>query len=224
LENFAMTGSFDTRTSTDFAAHALGVERADARVLTCMLDVVDYGILLVGADSSVSFANRAARLELDASHPLQLDRHKLTVRLQQDAAPLREALDAALGRGLQRLLTLGQGAQTRVSVAILPADGAGAAASTDAIVVLGKRSVCGELSADAFARQHRLTPAELKVLKLLCAGHHATDIAKLQGVALTTIRTQISSVRDKTGAASIGALVRCVARLPPLASRQLLAA
>ena len=39
-----------------------------------------------------------------------------------------------------------------------------------------------------------------------------------QGVALSTVRTQINSIRAKTGAASIRALVRQVAVLPPLVS------
>ena len=140
----------------------------------------------------------------------------------QDAALLRDALDAALRRGVQRLLTVGPDAQSKVSVAVLPADRAGGGVSPEAIVVLGKRSVCGELSTEAFARQHGLTAAELRVLKLLCEGHQATEIAQRHSVALSTVRTQISSVRDKIGAPNIGALVRCLARLPPLVNRLLL--
>jgi DNA-binding CsgD family transcriptional regulator len=43
-----------------------------------------------------------------------------------------------------------------------------------------------------------------------------TLIAQTQGVAVSTVRTQIGSIRAKTGAASISALVRQVAVLPPL--------
>lgn len=102
---------------------------------------------------------------------------------------------------------------------MLPIEDAGLGPPAQAVVVMGKRAVCGELSAEAFARQHGLTPAELRVLKQLCAGHPAAEIAMMRSVALTTVRTQISSVRDKTGSPSIGAPVRSVARLPPLVSR-----
>jgi len=196
-----------------------GLRAASVHVLASMLDVVDYGLLLVSAHHSVSFANRAARLDLDECHPLRLSDRSLTARHRQDSGPLRDALDSALCKGLQRLLTLGRNSGHAVSITVLPIEDAGFGAPAQAVVVMGKRAVCGELSAEAFARQHGLTPAELRVLKQLYAGHPAAEIAMMQGVALTTVRTQISSVRDKTGSPSIGALVRAVARLPPLVSR-----
>jgi DNA-binding CsgD family transcriptional regulator len=84
------------------------------------------------------------------------------------------------------------------------------------LLVLGKRRVCAQLSVQAFARSLNLTPAETRVLELLCAGVRPTLIAQTQGVAVSTVRTQIGSIRAKTGAASISALVRQVAVLPPL--------
>ena len=59
--------------------------------------------------------------------------------------------------------------------------------------------------------------AEIKEL-VLEASSVIEPIAERQGVGLATIRTQIGSVRAKTGAASIRALVRQVAMLPPLVS------
>jgi DNA-binding CsgD family transcriptional regulator len=43
-----------------------------------------------------------------------------------------------------------------------------------------------------------------------------TAIAERQNVAVSTVRTQIGSIRAKTGAGSISELVRQVAVLPPL--------
>ena len=42
------------------------------------------------------------------------------------------------------------------------------------------------------------------------------EIASRAGVAVSTVRTQIGSIRSKTGATSIRELVRQVAVLPPL--------
>jgi len=61
-----------------------------------------------------------------------------------------------------------------------------------------------------------LTPSETAVLQALCEGRPTDDIARSQGVAMTTLRTQIGSIRLKTGAESIRALVSQVAVLPPL--------
>ena len=72
---------------------------------------------------------------------------------------------------------------------------------------------------DWFARSNNLTPAETAVMKGLCADFTPLQIAARQGVGLATIRTQIGSIRLKTGAgSSIRALVRQVSLLPPLVS------
>ena len=84
------------------------------------------------------------------------------------------------------------------------------------LLVLGKRQVCEQLSVQGYARSMRLTPAETQVLELLCAGVRPTQIARLQHVAVSTVRTQLGAIRNKTGAASISDLVRQVAVLPPL--------
>jgi DNA-binding CsgD family transcriptional regulator len=178
-----------------------------------MLDEIDYGMLLVTADAQVSYLNHAARMELDGQHPLQMLGQALRVHRPQDVAPLYDAL-AAAQRGLRRLVMLGEGAH-RVSVSVVPLPGApGASAAT--LLVLGKRQVCEQLSVQGYARSVHLTPAETRVLELLCQGVRPTDIALQLGVAVSTVRTQIGSVRGKTGAASIRELVRQVAVLPPL--------
>ena len=185
--------------------------------LALMLDEIDYGMLLLAEGSTVRHANHAARSELDAMHPLQLIGGKLRVARAQDLLPLSEALGDARRRGLRRLICLGDG-EHRVSVAVVPL--ATVAGNDDAsrltLLVLGKRQVCEALSAHWFARSHGLTPAETRVLTALCEGRRPSEVAAAQSVALSTVRTQIGSIRAKTGAESIRALVRQVAVLPPL--------
>ena len=187
--------------------------------LALMLDEIDYGMLLLAEDTTVLHANHAARSELDAAHPLQLLGTDLRAARAQDMVLLRDALDAARQRGLRRLVNLGDAGQ-RVSVAVVPLAAATGATGADALsltlLVFGKRQVCEALSAHWFARSHRLTPAESRVLAALCSGERPSQIAAAQGVALSTVRTQIGSIRAKTGAESIRALVRQVAVLPPL--------
>lgn len=187
------------------------------RWLTAMLDEVDYGMLLVVQQSLVMHANHVARAEMDAAHPLQIVGAELRARRPQDVAPLFEAITLAARKGLRKLLTLNEGAQ-RLSVAIVPLGGSGMAEGGATLLMFGRRQVCEDLSAQSFALAHGLTPAETAVLKGLCAGECPTDIARRQGVAISTVRTQISSIRGKTGADSIRELVRQVATLPPLVS------
>ena len=181
-----------------------------------MLDQIDYPMLLVTATAQVLHANQVACGELDATHPLQLLGDELRVSEPSDLLPLREALQAAEQRGLRRLLQLGRSSGQAVSVAVVPMPALEGQASRAVLLVLGKREVCEALSAEWFARVHGLTMAETQVLKCLCAGFTPGEIKAQQGVAISTVRSQISAIRAKTGAQSIRALVRQVAVLPPL--------
>jgi DNA-binding CsgD family transcriptional regulator len=184
-------------------------------LLVAMLDEIDYGMLLVADDLHLLHANHVARAELDAEHPLQVLGRELRARQPHDVAPLHGALTDACRRRLRRLVTLGDGRQ-RVCLAVVPIPAPGDATPTSALVMLGKRQVCQDLSVEAFARAHALTPAETQVLKALCSGARPGEIALQHSVALSTVRSQVGSIRAKTGAETIGALVRTVALLPPM--------
>ncbi len=179
-----------------------------------MLDVVDYGMLLLADESHVSYANQAARAEMDDGHPLQLLGSELRARSPHDVAALRQALGNALHRRVQALLTLHDGDGEALCVSVVPMteqDGPSAA-----LIVFGQRGTREGLSTDAFARLHHLTAAETRVLKLLCTGSRPVDIAAANGVRVSTVRTQVGSIRAKVGTRDIGGIVRRVARLPPL--------
>ena len=200
------------------AAPASIATHPSAPWLAMMLDEIDYGMLLLSDESNVLHANHVAKSELDASHPLQLLGRQLRVRHATDLGPLRSAIADAAQRGLRRMVSLGSGEQ-RVTLAVVPlANHSDAANGPLTLLVFGKRHMCAALSAHWFARCHGLTPAEARVLAALCAGETPAATAAAQGVALSTVRSQIGAIRTKTGAESIRALVRQVAVLPPLVS------
>ena len=182
--------------------------------LAAALDELDYGIVLLFDGMNVVHINDAARVELDEDHPLQLLGSELRPKLARDVAPLHDAVTAASQRGMRRLLTLGKDAQ-RASVSVIPLEAADAGPRA-VLVVLGKRAVCESLSVQGFARGYGLTAAETRVLVALCNGVPPAQIAAQLGVAVSTVRSQIGSLRLKTGAESIRALVSQVAVLPPV--------
>ena len=186
------------------------------RWLALMLDEIDYGMLLLADGAQVLHVNHAARAELDAGHPLQLLGRELRTRHTQDVAHLHDAL-AGAQRGLRKLLTLGQAGQ-RLSVAVIPLGLLGGGGPSATLLVMGKRQVCERLSVQWFARSHALTPAETRVLEAVCEGMDPRAVAEQHQVGLATVRTQIGSIRAKTGAESIRDLVRQVAVLPPMVS------
>lgn len=182
-----------------------------------MLDEVDYGMLLLNECFEVLHANHVARAEMDEHHPLRLAGGGLRARRAADEASLQEALQSAARRALRRLLTVGA-APHPVNVAVVPLAPTGIDPAAAMLVMLGKRVVCGELVVQWFARNHALTQAETRVLAALCDGREPSAIASAQGTSLHTVRTQISSLRAKTGASNIRGLLRQVAMLPPLVS------
>jgi DNA-binding CsgD family transcriptional regulator len=182
--------------------------------LAATLDEIDYGLIVLGHAGEVLFLNRAARAALDDGHPLQQFGRALRARRPRDDAALRAALDGA-GRGLRRLLTLGESGRL-AAVSVVPLGPLDPTHPNATLVLLGRRQVCGELAVHGFARSHGLSPGETRVLEALCRGDAPQAIAEAHGVAISTVRTQIGAIRRKTGAGSIRELARMAAALPPL--------
>ena len=203
-----------TASFTDAFVRGQGAPLPIWQWLAGALDELDYGIVVLFKGAGIVHINDAAQVELDDLHPLQCVGNELRARLARDVAPLHEAVAAAATRGMRRLLTVGEEAH-RTSVSVVPLESADDGPRA-VLVVLGKREMCESLSVQGFARIHRLTGAEVRVLKELCNGVPPAQIAALLGVAISTVRSQIGSMRAKTGAESIRALVRQVAVLPPV--------
>ncbi len=187
-----------------------------------MLDELDYGVMLLRADASAAYINRTARCELRQGGCLDIANGRLRARHADDDVRLAAAL-AGAQRGLRRLAALSGAASAprtrggRLELAFVPM--AVAPGEPGLITVLfGRRRLCEPISMQCFAQAHGLTPAELRVLELLCEGMEPRAIASANEVGLATVRTQVHSIRDKTGASSIRALLQRVAMLPPMVS------
>lgn len=209
----------ETRPSRPWAPAYAGPERrVDAGVAHCLravMDEIDYGVLVVRHPGRVVHMNHAARLTLAREHPLEVVGSQLRARLPEDDLPVREALAAAAGRHRRCMLSLGP-AGARVNVVVVPLPSSADVPEGATLLMFNKRQVCEELSVEAFARCHGLTGTETQVLKGLCAGARPAEVAQTQGVRLSTVRTQIGSIRAKTGAPTLRDLVQQVARLPPM--------
>jgi DNA-binding CsgD family transcriptional regulator len=192
-------------------------ERPIGALLLCILNEIDYGLLLVSPSARPYFANQAALQECAASGAMQLHEGQVRPRDEHEHELFMRAL-AAAGTGKRAMLTL-RGGVLPLSLALVPMPDTGLSDAEPAtLLVFGKRQVCEPLSVDFFAMTHGLTTAEASVLRGLCRGQRPGEIARLAGVALSTVRSQISSIRLKTAATSIGDLIRMVTVLPPILS------
>jgi DNA-binding CsgD family transcriptional regulator len=182
--------------------------------LAGVLDEFDVGVLVIDGDGQLRHANRRARHELTADHPLQLFAGRLRAREAADVAPLHQALQAALTQGRRRLLTLDLEGEA-LAVAVLPV----AEQPGLAMIMLGRRQLGDRCMLQWFASQHGLTPSEQRVLEALAEGQAPHQIASHLSVGIATVRTHIGSLRSKVGAPSIRALLHRMASLPPMAQR-----
>jgi len=111
-------------------------------------------------------------------------------------------------------------------VAMLTADGrsalaeltAGRAADTGETVVLlkGLDLSVSPAAFDALAQVYELTEAETLIAELASDGLNATEIAAKRRTSVETVRTQIKSLREKTGSRTQMDLLRKIAGLAPL--------
>lgn len=226
--SFTAAATHDTVSARGAAAYA-GPERrqrspSELGLITAALDEIDYGLLLLGPRRRLIHANHAAITLLKSDFPLHLVGGELRSRHGHDESELVAAVSGAADRGLRRMLTLGRDPDT-VSVSVVPLRDLGnalSAARSDSpagqavLLMLGKRPVGSSLVIDAFARRNGLSAAEARVLKALCSGLSPSAIADQHGVAMSTVRTQIGSIRAKTSEPSIRGLLRRVSELPPL--------
>lgn len=198
---------FEPRASSSSAPIAAtrygGPERRTAaasmswRWLAATLDEVDYGLLLLDEHAQVLHINQAARAELDAEHSLQILGQSLRARHPRDVGPLHAALDAAVRRGLRKLLTLGEkGAQ--VGISVVPLGALGHDGRTATLVMLGKRRVGSEFAVLAFARNHGAA-SETRVLQAC-----ATDCGRRSPPRNTVSRSRRCARRSAASAARRG--------------------
>ena len=185
----------------------------DGALMARVLDELDYGLMLVTAGCHLVHANATGARELRDGSVVRVVSGAVRPRNER----LVRSFSAAVARaatGLRTLVTLdaakGSGALAMVPI---PSD---VAYGGRVLLVFGKNQLCEALSIDFFSRSHGITDAEGRVLQGLCAGLPPASIASAAGVAVSTIRTHISSIRGKTGASSISHLMNRIATLPPI--------
>ena len=181
-----------------------------------VLDEIDHGLLLLDLTGRIVHMNHPARRELAAARGLRCADGLL--RSVDTAANLaiRRALSEA-ARDCRGIVEIDHPTDplTLAFIPLAPLPGGG----IDTVLVMcSKRATCATLTLQMFARAKRLTKAEQGVLAQLCAGHAAQEIAAFQGICLSTVRTHIKSVRQKTGATSIREVVQRIACMPQVVS------
>ena len=185
--------------------------------LASLLDELDTGVLVCDARGQVLLLNEAARRELASGGVLQMAAEgSLGVQGGAGLLPLRRAVHAAACDGRQQLLPL-RVAERTLMVVVQPLREA-PGDQPCAVLLLGRRQLCPDLAVQRLGRLYELTEAEKAVLSSLLAGLRVGALAKMRGVAVSTVRTQVAALRAKFGVRRVDDLTRLVAELPPMMS------
>ena len=214
-------------------------------LLNAVLNQVDYGLAVVNADTrQLVYANPPAMDALNPDSPqttglcvadgLVCTRQRahaaqLALALARTKARLRSLLSLAdggagnLGHADSSGAGAGGGSDSTVAVmplfdTVVPACAAAAApAPSYALLVFPKHQMCDTTTITLFARERGLTGTEGQVLALVCKGLRPSQIATNHGVQVSTVRSQLRSIRQKTASDSVRELVEKVSVLPPMA-------
>lgn len=191
-----------------------GTRTRDWLLHASLMDVVDFPLIACDASHGVLYANRAAELELARGSVLALRGARL-VCPGTGGEDLATAIREATTRRCRRLVSLVNG-DDALTACVLPLPMNDGAAAPAAVVLLGRRAACSPLALQMLATAHGLTYSEQRVLAGLIERSRPRQIARAHGVAMSTVRTQLCSLRAKLGAHTLEELVLRAAEMPPV--------
>lgn len=186
--------------------------------LRCIIEHVDYGLALIAIDSrrlrlANSHALHAMGAESGHSSGLSVVAGELCAISAHGERAFERSLTLAR-TGVRDLLNVDKVAGC-TTVAVVPL--AGPQVDGHALLIFAKPRLCDASTLALFARSCDLTAAESNVLAAVCEGKRPHEVAQQHGVQVSTVRSQLLSIRHKTRSGSIRELVQTVSLLPPMA-------
>lgn len=175
------------------------------------LDGLAHGVAVLDAAGHVKYANAAARSVM-AELGWGGDSARVSAMAPVPARHWSDALHRVCHRGFRELLHVPQG-EGFCYAAVAPVK---VRDVSFAFVTFGRDELCGPVELQMFAQHCGLTSAEGMVLRQLCRGLTAAQIAQAHGVALCTVLSQIAAIRNKTLVKSVRELLDSLSRMPPL--------
>ncbi len=210
---------------SDLRGHT-DVSTASAALLR-LFNELAYGLIVVDAARQVVHINRAARGSLAREQRVRVRGRALQAWHERDAKAFGEALDKTFS-GKRTALKIGE---LQGPIMLVPLPGDVAIENLDLlpsplgrkqpavghIALVFERSACSEsLGVTFYAQNHGLTSGEERVLRALNEDQSVGEVADALGTAISTIRTHVNHIREKTGAKSLRSLVANVRSVPPL--------
>ncbi len=204
-----------------FARLPADVSSASVALLR-LFNELAYGLIVVDANRQVIHINRAARGALAREQRLRVRGRALEAWRESDTKVFADAMNRAFC-GRRAAMKIGDcKGTTQGSIILVPLPapslvGALNESQVGHIALVFERAACAEsLSIAFYAQNHGLTSGEERVLRALNEDQSVGEVASALGTAISTIRTHVNHIREKTGARSLRALVANLRSAPPL--------
>ncbi len=180
------------------------------------LDLLPGGIVLLGANGAVLFANRAARTLLDARDGIRLEQNRLSANLAADRTALQAALARALGKtgpalAAAALVLRATGRPLALRMTPISAHIDLLAHRAAAIVLINDPDRVSNLLPESLA-MFGFTPAESRLAVALAAGGSLETYAQETGLSVNTVRSTLKTLFDKTDTHRQGELISLILR------------
>ncbi len=187
-------------------------ERQDAVAARAALDVAGSGVAWISENGEIFHLNPAMEAILVSHDGLGLEGRMLRAASRRSAEKIERAVKATAAGSRCRMLTARtSGGWYRMSFHPAPADTLVEFPCARVILVVSDHAEELNKAAAGFGEVHGLTKAELAILKALAGGENARLIAAESDRSIQTVRTQIKSILQRTGAAGQSDLIRMFA-------------
>jgi DNA-binding CsgD family transcriptional regulator len=162
-----------------------------------------HGIALLGQDGKVIYSSPRAACVFQAADGLTLREGRIAVH-RDDSAALQQLVDKALDGVAGSLMVQRLSSNPAYTLVAWPLVEPGHFARLSglpaaAVLILDPVQCQPAQGLCAFARAYRLTAAEVRVLELILQNRSPKQIASQLNLGLSTVRSQLSSIFEKTG-------------------------
>ncbi len=188
--------------------------------LESALDLMDYGIVLLGSNGLVSRMNHRAQTLLRLVDGLRLQDGAIVCALSSESARLRSLIQTSImttngsGTASGGSMLVSRNGLRPLSITVSPLKDSGILSfERPAVVVFlydPDSKVCPPI--DLLQQGYGLTPAESRLALTLVEGHSLKQAAEMSGVSHNTVRSQLKSIFIKTNVRHQGELVRLLLR------------
>jgi DNA-binding CsgD family transcriptional regulator/PAS domain-containing protein len=184
------------------------MKTVEAATFSATVETLTAGVVLVDEDSKIVHSNAAATAMLAAGDPILTRHGRIAVQSAATTTSLQSAIaqaakdEAALGQKGIGIPILREGGDPLV-IHVLPLRRghmrAGLVQRAAAALFVASASGPPQLPHDALVQLYDLTPAEIRIFELICDGQTRDAISSQLGVSVSTVKTHLFHVFEKTG-------------------------